>query len=553
METGIGASAITLFWMLIAVAAVAILTKWVRLPYTVALVIAGLTIAVVPGAPTVELTPDLILAVFLPTLVFEAAYNLHFGHLRDVLRTVSLLAIPGVLLTATIVAALTHWVMGFDWLIAFLFGAIVAATDPVSVVATFKELGAPARLRMLLEGESLFNDGTALVLFRLLLGLAVAGAVDVAGSLGQFGLVIAGGLALGVAGGYLVTQLMRRFDDYLVETVLTVVLAYGSYFLAEQLHVSGVIAVVAAGLVVGNYGQRVSFSPTSRIAVGLSWEFFGFLANSLIFLFVGLQVRQTHLAAHLGLIAPAVGAVLLARVVTVGVAAAIMRHLRIEGSLPWRWQVLLVWGGLRGSLSLAMALSLPYTLGGAGSGLREELLVLTFGVILFTLLVQGVTLRPLLQRLGLIRNDKAGRAYGEIQARLRAVRTACAALEEQVREGILTPRIADHLRAEYTAREGVLLAQFEEIHVSDAVLFDGQLRAGHRQLLTVERTTLRGLLTAGAIDDETWRSLAAEIDQRLAALDVAPSDDSDDSDGFLMHPDLPLPELASVPRPDAPS
>ena len=535
--TGIGASAITLFWMLIAVAAVAILTKRVRLPYTVALVIAGLVIAVVPGAPTVELTPDLILAVFLPTLVFEAAYNLHFGHLREVLRTVSLLAIPGVLLTAAIVAVLMHALAGFDWTIAFLFGAIVAATDPVSVVATFKQLGAPARLRTLLEGESLLNDGTALVLFRLLLGLVAAGTVDVAGSVGQFALVIAGGLGLGVAGGYLVTQLMRRFDDYLVETVLTVVLAYGSYFLAEQLHVSGVIAVVAAGLVVGNYGQRVSFSPTSLVAVGLSWEFFGFLTNSLIFLFVGLQVRHTHLTAYLAPIALAIGAVLLARVVTVALVGGIMQRWRVEGVLPWRWQALLVWGGLRGSLSLAMALSLPYTLGGAGSGQREELLVLTFGVILFTLLVQGLTLQPLLQRLGLIRNDTAGRAYEGIQARLRATRTAGRALEDQVRAGSLTPRIADHLRAEYTAREAALLAQLEAIHINDAVLFDGQLRAGHRQLLTVERTTLRGLLTTGAIDDDTWRNLAAEIDQRLATLDAPPPDDGSTP---LAYSDAPL-------------
>ena len=525
MESGIGASTLTLFWMLVAVAAVAILIKRVRLPYTVALVIAGLVIALVPGAPTIELTPELILAVFLPVLVFEAAYNLHFGHLRAVFRTVILLAIPGVLLTATLVAVLMHWAVGFAWPIAFLFGAIVAATDPVSVVATFRELGAPTRLRTLLEGESLFNDGTALVLFRLLLGLLSAGTFSAIGSVSQFALVITGGLGVGLIAGFIVLQLMRRFDDYLVETVLTVALAYGSYFLAEQFHVSGVIAVVAAGLLVGTYGRQVSFSPTSLIAVGLSWEFFGFLANSLIFLFVGLQVRHTDFLANLGPLALAIGIVLLARTVTTLVVSAVMNRWGIEGSLPWRWQVLLVWGGLRGALSLAMALSLPYSLGGPNSGLRDQLLVLTFGVILFTLLVQGLTLQPLLKRLGLVRNDLVRQTYEGIQARLRAIRTAGTALESQLQEGILAPQVADHLRAEYSAREGVLLAQLEAIHIHDAVLFDGQLRAGHRQLLTVERTTLRGLLTAGAIDDDTWRSLSAEIDHRLAALD-APVDES---------------------------
>ncbi len=525
METGIGASTLTLFWMLVAVAAVAILIKRIRLPYTVALVIAGLVIALVPGAPTVELTPELILAVFLPVLVFEAAYNLHFGHLRAVFRTVSLLAIPGVLLTATLVATLMHWAVGFAWPIAFLFGAIVSATDPVSVVATFRALGAPTRLRTLLEGESLFNDGTALVLFRLLLGLVAAGTFSALDSVSQFALVIMGGLAVGLIAGFIVLQLMRRFDDYLVETVLTVALAYGSYFLAEQFHVSGVIAVVAAGLLVGNYGRRISFSPTSLIAVGLSWEFFGFLANSLIFLFVGLQVRHTDFLANLGPLALAIGIVLLARTVTTLLFSAVMNLWGSEGSLPWRWQVLLVWGGLRGALSLAMALSLPYTLGGANSGLRDQLLVLTFGVILFTLLVQGLTLQPLLKRLGLVRNDVVRQTYEGIQARLRAIRTACTTLESRVQEGSISPQIADHLQAEYSAREGVLLAQLETIHINDAVLFDGQLRAGHRQLLTVERTTLHGLLNAGAIDDDTWRSLSAEIDHRLAALDV-PMEDS---------------------------
>ncbi|MDQ2808262.1 MAG: Na+/H+ antiporter [Chloroflexota bacterium] len=536
MESAIGTSAITLFWMLIAVAAVAILTKRIRVPYTVALVIAGLLLAVVPGAPEVELTPDLILAVFLPTLVFEAAYNLHFDHLRAVIRTVSLLAIPGVLLTATIVATLMHWLVGFDWTVAFLFGAIVAATDPVSVVATFKQLGAPARLRTLLEGESLFNDGTALVLFRLLLGLLAAGTVDVVGSVGQFVLVIAGGLGLGLAGGYLVVQLMRRFDDYLVETVLTVVLAYGSYFLAEQFHVSGVIAVVTAGLVVGNYGQRVSFSPTSLIAVGLSWEFFGFLANSLIFLFVGLQVRHTNFLANLGPLALALGIVLLARTVTTLLFSAVMHRWGVEGALPWPWRVLLVWGGLRGALSLAMALSLPYTLGGPGSTLRDQILVLTFGVILFTLLVQGLTLQPLLKRLGMAAGDSAQRHYDRVQAQLRAITAAAKVLTQQAQLGSLTPQVADHLRIEYQAREQTLLAELKTIQLNDAVLFDGQLRAGHRQLLTVERTTLRDLFTAGTIDEETWRSLSAEIDHRVTTLDAAP----DDSSAPLPHLDLPL-------------
>jgi CPA1 family monovalent cation:H+ antiporter len=538
---------ITILWMLVAVAAVALLTKRIRLPYTVALVIAGLIIAFVPGTPKVDLTPDLILSVFLPTLIFEAAYNLDFQHLRDNIRTISALAIPGVLLTAGVVAALMHYAAGFDWVVALLFGAIVAATDPVSVVATFKQLGAPSRLRTIIEGESLFNDGTSLVLFRVLVGILAAGALDPASSVAQFFLVIAGGLLVGLATGYIVARVMTQFDDYLVETVMTVILAYGTYFLAEQLHVSGVIAVVVAGLVVGNYAQTMSFSPTSRIAVGLSWEFFGFLTNSLIFLFVGLQV---HLARLFDLwhVVVAIAAVVLSRAVAVVAVSWVLRILRIDRPLAWNWQVLLVWGGLRGSLSLAMALSLPYVVGPASEPFRErqDILVMTFGVIIFTLLVQGLTLRPLLERLGLVGTDREREEYERTRAALRVVRTAQNTLEREARGGIVTPLIAADLRAEYEQREQDLLARLESFQISDQDLRGQQLRSARRHLLTVERSTIRNLLTEGAISDESGRELVTEIDARLAGLEAAT-----EPDGAAAAPPAPAPNAARM-REDAP-
>jgi CPA1 family monovalent cation:H+ antiporter len=536
----IGSSTITVFWMLVAVAAVALITKRIRLPYTVALVIAGLVIAIMPGVPKVVLTPELILAVFLPVLIFEAAYNLDIVHLRENVRTISALAIPGVLLTAAIVAALIHYVSDFEWPMALLFGAIVAATDPVSVVSTFKQLGAPTRLRVIIEGESLFNDGTALVLFRVILGVILAGEFNVVAGVGQFIFVILGGLVLGVAAGYLVSKLMTRFDDYLIETVLTVILAYGTYFLAEELHVSGVIAVVGAALLVGNYGKNVSFSPTSQIAVGLSWEFFGFLANSLIFLFVGLEVQETALAGTGGYIVVAIAAVLLSRAVVIAGVSWVLRALRLERPVPWSWQIVLTWGGLRGALSLAMALSLPLAIGGSPFPHRQEILAMTFGVILFTLLVQGLTLQPLLKRLGLVRENLAQREYERTQAELRAIRAALVALDRQLREGVLLPAIAEHLRGEYTVREQQLLAHLEEIHVSDRVIGDQQLRAGHRQLLTVEKGALRQLFAEGAVDEETWRSLSAEMDLRLANLDNETESEPPPSSAAPVHEDAEL-------------
>ena len=506
---------ITIFWMLVAVAVVAIVTKRIRMPYTVALVVAGLTLALVPGTPSIMLTPELILAVFLPTLIFEAAYNLDFRHLRENLRPITILAIPGVLLTVSIVAVLMHFVGGFDWPVAFLFGAIVSATDPVSVVAVFKQLGAPTRLRTILEGESLFNDGTAIVVFRLILGIILAGQFNIATSLLEFAVVVAGGLILGLVLGYAFSYVLGRINDYLLETVLTIVLAYGAYFLAELIHVSGIIAVVAAGLLVGNYGQQVALSPSSKIAVGLSWELFGFIANSLIFLLVGLQIKATNFEDDLGIVVVAIAAVLLARLLVVGLTGAVLRLWRRDRPLPFSWQAVLIWGGLRGALSLALALSIPLSLGAE----RERILVMTFGVILFSLLVGGLTMKPLLQRLRLVRQSGALTEYESTRALLRATRAAIHALEAGGHRGRLAPDVVAELHEEYQAREQALADYLGHLDIAHSALREQAVTTERRALLQVEKSTLRELFTQGEINEETLHQLTAAVDLRLHELD----------------------------------
>jgi CPA1 family monovalent cation:H+ antiporter len=403
MDGGLTSQSVTtLVWLLATVILVAVASKYIRIPYTIALTIAGLIIALTGIKLQIDLTPDLILFIFLPALLFDSSYNLPFAEVRDNLRPIVLLAVPGVILTAVCVAVGLYYGEGVSWGVAFLFGAIMSATDPVSVLAVFRRIGAPERLSVILEGESLFNDGTAIVLFRIVLGIVIAGAVDnPMSTLAQFLLVVLGAIALGAGVGFVVSRLLLHVDDYLVETAVTLVVAYGTYLLAEQLGVSGVIAVVVAAMVLGNYGTSTAMSQSTREAVSSTWEFLGFLANSFIFLLIGLELDTAKLSRYWLPTVGAIAIVLVVRALVVVISSAILRY--IHRPIPSNWQAVLVWGGLRGALALALALSLPITAQlTLTSDDRDLILVMTFGVILFSLLVQGLTMEPLLRRLGVI-------------------------------------------------------------------------------------------------------------------------------------------------------
>src|SRR4051812_47020757 len=458
MEAGFTGVGVTTFvWLLVTIMVVAVVSKYIRLPYTVALVIAGLVIALLPVERSVQLTPDFILLIFLPALLFESAFNLNFTDVRENMRAIGVLAVPGVILTALGIAAFMHYVVGVSWESAFLFGAIMSATDPVSVLAIFRQIGAPRRLSVVLEGESLFNDGTSLVIFRIVLGVVLAHEFsDLFTGIGQFVLVIAGAVALGALIGYGVSLILSRINDYLVETTMTVVVAYGTYVLSERVGVSGVIAVVVAGLVLGNYGRRTSFSASTHVAVSSTWEFFGFIANSLIFVLIGLELNSEKMMQFVVPTLLAIAAVLIVRALVVALASWILRY--IHRPLPYRWQLVLAWGGLRGSLALAMALSIPLTLVPAQGGTtepfpdRDLLQVMTFGVIIFSLLVQGLTMKPLLTRLGLVRQTEWQEEYEVISASKGMAAAAITELERMEGSGGLSPKTAKALKQHYTKR-----------------------------------------------------------------------------------------------------
>lgn len=387
--------------LLLVAALVAIISQRLRLPYSAGLVVAGLAMAGIAPGTTPPLTRDMIFFVFLPPLVFEAAIQMPWRSLRRELPLLAALVTVGIALAAGVVAAGMHWLVGWSWLGAGMFGVLIAATDPVSVIAAFKQLKVTRRLHLLVEAESLLNDGVAAVGFALLAGIAVGGAATPGAIAGQLVLTVVGGIGCGIAVTVPLILLAGRAEDRLVEVVLTQVIAYGSFLVAEGLHCSGVLATLTAGLIVGNWGFLGSISKPGRESVLAHWEFVAFLINSIIFLLIG--GATVHLPIGKVLIATAVAVVLslVGRVATVYPVTLAFARTRLR--VTWAYKLVLFWGGLRGALALALALALPATLPERG-----EIVTVAFAVVGFSILVQGLSMGWLIDRLGL-RRQAAGR------------------------------------------------------------------------------------------------------------------------------------------------
>jgi CPA1 family monovalent cation:H+ antiporter len=494
------------------------------------------------GLDVIHLTPHLILAVFLPALLFEATLHIEGATLRKTLLPIGLLAVPGVLLTAGIVGALVHWAIGFAWPTALLFGAIVAATDPIAVLAIFRRLGVPHELETLVEGESLFNDGTAVVLARILLGVVLADTFSLIDGMLAFALVVGGGLLVGALAGSLVSRLIARIDDHLIEITLTTILTYSVFVIAEALHVSGVIAVVSAGLVLGNIGARRGMSPTTRLALLTFWEYVAFLLNSAIFLLIGLEMNLGSLVADLLPALVAIGAVLLARAVVVYGLGLII--LPLPPVLPRRWLHVLFWAGLRGAVSLAVVLSLPIDLPA-----RSLLLNLTFGVVLFTLLTQGLTMDLLLRRLGMVQRDPRLQAYQARRAELLVRRAAWRELQRLEEDALLSPRVYHQLDSAYRTAGQQLDAELDALYQRHADLEAEELRSTQAHLLHVERNAVADLRRRGLLDSAMARSLVEAIDARLLAIHTSAARTLSQSSG----PDELPPDTHETPAPLEPA
>ena len=379
-------------FLLLISALVAMLTRRLRLPYTVGLVLAGMALYVLQIHIKWHLSKDLIFSIFLPPLVFEAALFINWKNFKKHLPVIAVLASVGVMLAAAVTAVGMHYALDWDWGSATIFGVLISATDPVSVIATFKQAQVEGRLRLLIEAESLLNDGTAAVAFVAVLSILTGGHQDFIAIAGNLLLTILGGVTVGAVTAFSLMFLAGRTPDYLVEMTFTTLAAYGSFFIAERFHMSGVLAALTAGLVVGNYRSSSAITRAGRQALGPFWEFAAFIANSIIFLLIGAQEAQQHFK---GIWLPLLGAVAM---VTLGRAVAVYPlcalFFKSRFVVTYQHQHILFWGGLRGALALALALALPYEMPN-----HDAIVTVTFAVVAFSVFVQGLTIPLLLRKL----------------------------------------------------------------------------------------------------------------------------------------------------------
>ena len=379
--------------LLLIAAVVAMLARRFRFPYTVGLVLAGGAMAMLPFVPTFSMTKDLIFSTLLPPLIFEAAIFLPWAELRKEMPVVISMATIGLILAATVTILGMHFLMGWPLIAATIFGTLISATDPVSVIAAFKESGVGGRLRLLIEAESLFNDGTAAVAFGIVLAIAGGASVSPGSILIQIVLTVGGGIACGATISMLLLYLAGKTTDRLIEITFTTIAAYGAFMLAEHLHLSGVLATLTAGIIIGNSHSLGSFSAKGRQSLEDFWEYLAFASNSLIFLLIGIQETKQDFSSIWLTATAAIVLVIIGRAMAIYSISWLFS--RGKRRVSFAHQHIMFWGGLRGALSLALALGLP-----ADMPYREQIVSVVFAVVAFSVIVQGLTMVPLLRYFG---------------------------------------------------------------------------------------------------------------------------------------------------------
>jgi CPA1 family monovalent cation:H+ antiporter len=521
-----------LLGLMVVVVAISVVAGAIGVPYPILLVLGGLALGAVPGIPDVELDPDLVLVLFLPPLLYSAAFFSSLRDLRANLRPIAQLAIGLVAVTMCVVAVVAHAVIdGLPWAMAFALGAIVAPTDPLAATTIARRLGVPRRIVTVIEGESLINDGAALVAYRF----AVAAAVGGGFSLWQAGLEFVwtgiGGVAIGLAIGWLVSEIRARLHDPPLEVTISLITAYAAYLPAEALGVSGVLAAVTTGIVLGWRAPDIA-SATTRMEGAAVWSTLSFVLNGVLFILIGLQLPLVLDALNerppgtLAIDAAAVCAAVIGTRMLWGLAVPYVtraldwRNKRVAMRAPWRWRFVAGWSGMRGSVSLAAALALPLeTDAGAPLPGRDLVLFLTFAVILVTLVLQGLTLPYVIRALG-VRDDGSDEEREELEARLAAADAALARLEELDAEEWTRADTVDRLRRAYDYRQRRFAARRDGGDVDGFEQRSEAYQRTLRELINAQRAALVRLRKQGAISDHVMRRVERELDLEDTRLEI---------------------------------
>jgi len=506
---------IILIILLLIATVVALVTQQLRIPYVTGLVLAGLPITEVLSR-RIGLDPALVLNLFLPILIFDAAINTDISRLRNTFKPIALLAGPGSIWSSAIIALLIHFGLGLSWVSAFLLGVILANTDTVSMIAVFKEIRVPSRLTTIVEGETLFNDAAALVLFNLILSIEATGSLTVIDGIRELLVVALGGAIVGGILGYLSLPVFIRLHDPLSSLLLTVALALGTFQIGQFLGVSGAVAVVVAGLIFGTLGLTRTPSASDRITLLSFWEYAGFGVNTFIFLLIGIEINPATLWSILPSILFVIVTYQLGRILSVYPLLAVLRW--FDRPIPWRWQHVLFLGNIKGSLSMALALSIPLALPG-----RDTIIALVFGAVLFSLVGQGLSLPWLVKRLKINRVSDAMQEASQLQVQLIASKSAQDELESLLKSGVLPKAIYEELWASYQARvaqsERVLRDLYNQHRANSQPHDRSSLDAIRRRLLLAEKGAVSDALRKRIVPEDVAQPYLKELDEKLLGLE----------------------------------
>jgi monovalent cation/hydrogen antiporter len=516
--------AFVLLGLLVAVAALLAAAPILRVPYPILLVLGGLAIGFVPGMPDLVLPPELVLVVVLPPLLYAAAFFTSLREVRSNVKQITLLATGLVLATTLTVGVVAHTLVGLPWSAAFVLGAIVSPTDPLAATSIARRVGVPRGIVSIVEGESLINDGTALVAYRVAVIAVVTGGVSLSDAGLRFVASAAGGIAVGLGVGYVVRFARRRLDDPPVEITIALMTGYLAYLPAEMLDVSGVLAAVTVGVYVGWHAPELS-SPQQRLQGLAVFEILVFLLNALLFVLIGLQLpiildrlEETSVLSLLGYATATCLAVIVTRFIWVFATGYIPQALRGRGD-PWQYSAAIGWMGMRGAVSLAAALAIPeLTDDNAPFPGRDLIIFLTFAVILVTLVFQGLTLPYAIRVLRLEEDDSPARE--EAKARLYAAKAALARLDELADEDWARPDTVERMRGLYGFRRDRFRSRLdgtEDTSLDERSVDYQRLR---RELLDAERRAVVELRRAGHIDSEIMQRVQRDLDLEDQRLEI---------------------------------